>query len=172
MMAAVNMKIEPASAPPPTLVKRNSPVTESIGAVEAAESMAELTQLDPVSNLAEKGSLASALRDGTASDVPVIKTITASAAGTDLFWWPQQIIFNGDQAVRRDGVPQPFADTVTSILPGSAEAAEIRTIPQLIEATMQEPASGKGDMLVVNRQGKGSLLTDTLVSTAGQIETP
>ena len=177
MMAAVNMKIEPASGPPPTLVEPNPPMTESIGAVEAAESMAELTQLDPVSNRAEKGSLASALRDGTASDVPVIKTMTASAAGTDLFWWPRQIIFNGDQAVRRDGAPQLFADTATGILPGSAEAAEIRTIPQLIEAAMQEPALGKGDLQAINRQGKGGLLTGTPASTLvqqtlGQLESP
>jgi len=144
MMAAVNMNIEPASAPPALVVKRNSPVNDSIGAVEAGETMAELT-LDPVSNSDGKGDLADALRNGTDSGVPVIKTITASAAGADLFWWPNQIIFNGDQAVRRDGEPRTFAEGVAGILPGSAEAAE------------PESASGKGDMLSVNRQGKGNL---------------
>jgi uncharacterized protein YcbK (DUF882 family) len=155
MMAAVNMKIEPASAPPPTLVKKASPVSDSIGVVEASETMAELS--DPVSNIAAKGSLAASLRNGTEADVPVIKTITASAAGADLFWWPQQIIFNVDQAVRRDGAPQPFGETVAGILPGSAEAAETPIMPKLARATLPELATGKGDMLVVNRQGKGSL---------------
>ncbi|MGH6819907.1 MAG: YcbK family protein, partial [Methylocella sp.] len=148
MMAAVNMKIEPASAMASSLVvKQNSPVGDSIGAVEAAETMAEITLYDSITNTEGKGDLASALRDGTAPDVPVIKTITtASAAGADLFWWPRQIIFDSDQAVRRDGAPRPFAETVTGILPGSAEAAE-----------MPQTASGKGDLLSVNRQGKGSL---------------
>ncbi len=157
MMAAVNMKIEPASAPPPTMVKKASPVSESIGAVEAAETMTELSDADPISNIGAKGSLVDSLRDGTASDVPVIKTIAASAAGEDLFWWPQQIIFNGDKAVRRDGSPQPFADAVAGLLPGSAEAAEVPAMPKLERATKPEFATGKGDMLVVNRGGKGSL---------------
>jgi len=153
MMAAVNMKIEPASAPPALVVKRNSPVNDSIGAVEAAETMAELTTEDSVSSAAGKGDLADALRDGTASDVPVIKTITASAGGSDLFWWPRQIIFNGDQAVRRDGEPRLFADSVAGILPGSAEAAEIPRV-----------ASGKGDRLSVNRHGKGNLPGELILS--------
>ena len=163
MMAAVNMKIEPASAPPPLTVKLNSPVSDSIGAVEAPETMAELTLFDPISNIAGKGDLAGALRDGTASGVPVIRTIAASAAGADLFWWPRQIIFNGDQAVRRDGAPRPFADTVAGILPGSAEAAET---PRLTAADVPESASGKGDMLSVNRQGKGNLPAEMTLSRA------
>ena len=153
MMAAVNMKIEPASAPPALMVKRNSPVEDSIGAVEASETMAEITDFDSVATAEGKGDLADDLRDGTASDVPVIKTITASAGGSDLFWWPKQVIFNGDQAVRRDGEPRTFADGVAGILPGSAEAAEI-----------PRPASGKGDRLSVNRHGKGNLPNELILS--------
>ncbi len=154
MMAAVNMKIEPASAPPPLTVKKNSPVNDSIGALEAPETMAELTLDDSISSVGGKGDLAGDLRNGTASEVPVIRTITAAAADADLFWWPRQVIFNSDQAVRRDGEPRVFADTVAGILPGSAEAAEI---PRLTLVPMPESASGKGDMLSVNRHGKGSL---------------
>ncbi len=160
MMAAVNMKIEPAAAPPEVMVKRNSPVNESIGALEAPETMAELT-LETISNLDGKGDLADQLRDGSESGVPVIKTITATAsAGADLFWWPNQVIFNGDQAVRRDGEPRPFADGIAGILPGSAEAAT----PQ--------SASGKGDMLSVNRHGKGNLPKELSFSgiTLGSLE--
>ncbi|MBI2718266.1 MAG: DUF882 domain-containing protein [Rhizobiales bacterium] len=155
MMAAVNMKIEPASAPPPTAVEHNSPVADSIGVVPAAETMTETS--DPVSNVAAKQSLAAAILDGTASDVPLIRTITASAGSQDLFWWPQRIILNSDQAMRRDGAPQPFLDANGGILQSSAEAAEVPALPRLAVASMPEVASGKGDLLVVNREGKGSL---------------
>lgn len=163
MMAAVNMKIEPASAPPPTLAVRQkpSPVSDGMGVVIAAETMTELS--GPESNTAAKGSLASQLVDGTTSEVPVIRTITASAAGEDLFWWPKQVIFNSDQAVRRDGEPQTFADTGASLLPGIDDAAA-ETMPALpklaVAAVQQQPAAGKSDMLVVNREGKGSLMED------------
>ncbi len=146
MMAAMNMKIEPASAPPDVMVKQNSPVNDSIGALEAPETMAELTLYDTISTADGKGDLASTLRDGADPGVPIIKSITTASAGADLFWWPRQVIFNGDQAVRRDGEPRTFADRIAGILPGSAEAAE-----------MPQPSSGKGDRLSVNRQGKGNL---------------
>lgn len=160
MMAAMTMKIEPASAPPPTEVKAThaSPVSDSIGAVEAASAMLE--ESGPVSNAAAKGSFAEQVRDGTAEELPMIKTITASAGGDDLFWWPSQVIFNGDKAVRRDGAPQPFDSLLQGILPGSAEAAEpdgSPATPKLTMATVMQTAEGKGDMLVVNRDGKGSL---------------
>ncbi|MCB1380716.1 MAG: DUF882 domain-containing protein [Alphaproteobacteria bacterium] len=182
MMAAVNMKIEPASAPPPDQMARQkpSPVSDSIGVVISAETMAELSADAPTSNAAAKGSLATELRDGTASGVPMIRTLTASAAGDDLFWWPTQVIFNSDKAVRVDGAPQRFGDTVAGLLPGvdEAEAAEpAPALPRLAVAAMPELASGKGDMLVVNRQGKGSLMEDAPALKArklkvGQLITP
>ncbi|MBC8037771.1 MAG: hypothetical protein H7X89_11215 [Rhizobiales bacterium] len=134
----------------------------SIGAVEAPETMGELTLFDPISNAAGKGDLADALRDGTESGVPVIRTITASAAGSDLSWWPGQMIFNGDQAIRRDGAPRPFAGREAGILPGSAEAAET---PNLALTKTPQSASGKGDRLSVNRQGKGSLPMEMTLSS-------
>ena len=162
MMAAVNMKIEPAAAPPPTEVVRHkpSPVNDNLGVVVAAETMTEISA--PSSNAGAKGSLANQLRDGTASEVPVIRTITASASGDDLFWWPTQIIFNSDKAVRRDGEPQAFSGTTASLLPGveDAAAATVPALPKLALAAMPELASGKTDMLVVNREGKGSLMLD------------
>ncbi|WP_373502907.1 DUF882 domain-containing protein [Aestuariivirga sp.] len=160
MMAAVNMKIVPASAPPPDQMARNKPSPvegSSIGVVVAAETMAE-----PESNAAAKGSLTDELRSGQTTDVPVIRSITASAAGDDLFWWPQQLVFDPVKAVRRDGAPQQFGETtLAGLLPG-IEEAQAETAPQLprlaVAEMAQAPAAGKGDMLVVNREGKGSLL--------------
>ncbi|MGQ0486200.1 MAG: DUF882 domain-containing protein [Hyphomicrobiales bacterium] len=162
-MAAANMKIEPASAPPPSLVShpKTSPVEDNIGTVEAAATMTEPTTFEQTSNAAGKGSLAAALRDGTADGLPTIRAIAASAAGEDLFWWPRQIVFSPDQAVRRDGAPQQFSDTSATLLPGGAEAAEPVAADTLALAGLFQSsvrtAPGKDDRLVVNRQGKGSL---------------
>ena len=164
MMAAVNMQIVPASAPPPDPTKRVSPVAgNSQGYVIAPESMIEGASLE--SNAGAKTSLTEEIENGSAEDVPTIRTITASASGDDLFWWPTQLVFDTSKAVRRDGAPQQFTsngNTVAGMLPGvgDAQAEEPpQEGPRLAVAQMdQAPASGKGDMLVVNREGKGSLL--------------
>ena len=120
--------------------------------------MVELSETAPTAEFAEsKGSLAVALLDGTASGVPQIREIDDGKASSDLFWWPKQSIFNADQAVRRDGAPQNFGEELASILPGNAEAAEPATQPRLVVASMPSIASGKSDMLVVDRSGKGDL---------------
>ena len=161
MMAAVNMKIEPASAPPPDWNEgqKASPVAgESMGVVEAAETMTE-----PTINASGKGSLTAEIMSGQSSTVPVIKSITASAAGDDLFWWPQQLVFDTDKAIRRDGAPQQFGESLVGLLPG-IEEAQADTSPQLPRLAVasitstQATGSGKGDMLVVNRAGKGGLM--------------
>lgn len=165
MMAAVNMKIEPASAPPPDPTVRPSPVAgNSQGVVIAPESMTETAALE--SNADAKTSLTEDIENGDAQNVPTIRTITASASGDDLFWWPQQLVFDSSKAIRRDGAPQQFTTGATAsvaMLPGvsNAQAADEPPQPQrLAVAEMtQAPASGKGDMLVVNREGKGSLLS-------------
>jgi uncharacterized protein YcbK (DUF882 family) len=161
MAAAVNMKIEPASAPPPTAVKDNqSPLADSsVGVVVAAESIAEAAPDESSTNKSGKGSLAASLADGNASGVPVIKAITASAASSDLFYWPQQVIFNGDKAMRRDGAPQTFSSQDVGLLPGGAQAAEVLGaggLPRVISASLS--GSVKADFQGVNRQGKGNLV--------------
>lgn len=164
MAAAVNMKIEPASAPPPDQMARPkaSPLeTNAIGFVPAAETLTE-----PESNVAEKTSLTEELRTGETESVPVINTMTTASA-EDGNWFQQQLIFDSSKAVRRDGEPQTFSEApLTDLLPGVAPAqAEpaAQQAPRLAVAGMlmqQAPdASGKGDMLVVNREGKGSLLS-------------
>ena len=165
MMAAVNMKIEPASAPPPdpTARVKPSPVDgNSVGVVVAAGTMAEPEALE--SNAAAKTSLTDEIENGDAKGIPTIRTITASASGDDLFWWPQQLVFDSAKAVRRDGAPQQFGDSgVASLLPGVSDAQAEPPPPQMprlaVAEMAQAPASGKGDMLVVNRAGKGSLLS-------------
>ena len=171
MLAAVNMDIpadatfQPAAAPAPSFDGKSkaSPVADTnMGVVISAETMRDVSSDEQISNSDAKASFAAQLRDGTAEDVPMIKPITtASAAGQDIFWF-QQIIFNSDAAVRRDGAPQPFGELLAGLLPGieEAEAAPTDDMPKLAVAGMPEVAVGKGDMLVVNREGKGSLMMD------------
>ena len=165
MMAAVNMKIEPASAPPPDQTARTSPVANNAqGYVIAPGTMVETASLE--SNAGAKTSLSEEIENGDAKNVPTIRTITASASGDDLFWWPQQLVFDTNKAVRRDGAPQQFqagSTAVATILPGVSDAQAEEPPPQpqrlaVAELTQSPSEDGKGDMLVVNREGKGSLL--------------
>jgi uncharacterized protein YcbK (DUF882 family) len=172
MMAAVNMKIEPASAPPPDQMARyKAPVLEgnAIGIVPAAESMID----EPQSNVAAKTSLAEELRNGDSEDVPVIRSINTASAGGEIFWWPQQVIFDASKAARRDGAAQQFTESpLSDLLPGlsEAQAAPVVESPRLAVAEMTQFAGeqvtateGKGDLQVVNRDGKGSLLSVPLL---------
>jgi uncharacterized protein YcbK (DUF882 family) len=174
MMAAANMdvNIQPASAPPPSEVIRTKPsvVNDSIGVVEGATTIAEASAASST-NANGKGNFAASLRNGTAKGAPLIKPMMASAGSSDINWWPQALIFNPEQAIRRNGTPQAFTTDENPLVP-TAQAQTIQhpveAAPHVISADMQQTASGKGDSLVVQRQGKGSLpaaLPDLLVGS-------
>ncbi len=171
MMAAANMQIQPASAPADgvqtNFKSRIMDDSDSLGAVAGAESMVEEPDVTQTANVSAKGSFADSLRDGTAENVPMIRPLTASA-GDDLFWWPKQLTFSPDQAIRRDGVPQ-------QVVPDNSETIADRAVPQLSSSStlmvaqanaatptampsFQVMSGGKSDMLEVNRSAKGSLL--------------
>jgi hypothetical protein len=99
---------------PPDPTKRVSPVAgNSQGYVIAPESMIEGAPLE--SNAAAKTSLTEEIENGNAEDAPTIRTITASASGDDLFWWPTQLVFDTNKAVHRDGAPQQFTSNGTTV---------------------------------------------------------
>jgi uncharacterized protein YcbK (DUF882 family) len=148
-LAAANMHIEPASAPPDAqnyTKKKISPVSDSMGAVEAADAMLEPTGDEPVSNASAKTSFAASIKDGTADDTPLLKPLTASLYDAGIEWGD---LFSADQAIRQDGKPQ-FSEEEMPVVPKPAKLK-----------AAQESAPGKGDLLVVNRDGKGGL-PDTL----------
>ncbi len=162
MMAAANMVIEPASAPPESQTAKSSPsiVADNLGVVEAAETMSDETALAQMSNAAAKGSFADAIRDGTAQGAPLIKPMMASLSSSDINWWPEELLFNPAQTVRQNGAPQEFTTNEISLVPNAVAQPVIRTSATLnAQAGMaQSPfTSGKSDMLVVERAGKGSL---------------
>ena len=157
MMAAANMTIEPASAPPPTQLVKAKPsvVADNLGAVEAAETLTEEQALAQMSNAAAKGSFADAIRDGTVEGPPIIKPVMASLGASDINWWPAQPLFDPEKAVRRDGAPQEFTTTDISLVPNALAQPVLHANSD--PAQSPESAAGKGDMLVVQRAGKGSL---------------
>ncbi len=165
LLAAANMKIEPASAPPPTQVIRTKPsiISDSIGVVEAADSMVEESGPRQTSNLSGKGSFAAALRDGTAEDTPLVRPMMASASSTDTSWWPDILSFGTEETIRRDGAPQEFSTDGNSLVPSARQLPELDAAQA--DAASQETASGKSDLLVVLRDGKGDMpasITDLL----------
>ena len=163
MMAAANMTIEPASAPPPTQVVRSKPsiASDSLGVVEAASSIVEDSDAGQSSNATGKGSFADALRDGTAEGPPLIKPMMASASSADINWWPEQLIFNPEKTVRRNGAPLEFTTNEISLVPNAQAQTIIKANPPAEDGIAEfiNSSEGKGDLLVVNRSGKGNLPT-------------
>ena len=170
MMAAANMQIEPASAPPKDVQTnfKSRIVDDSLGAVAGAESMVEEPDVTQTANVSAKGSFADSLRDGTAENVPMIRPLAASAGNDDLFWWPKQLTFSPDQAIRRDGAPQEVvpddSETIAEMAAPQLSSSNTLMMAQANAATppampsLQIMSSGKGDMLEVNRSAKGSML--------------
>lgn len=148
MMAAANMKIEPASAPPPTMVIREKPsqVADSAADISVDESLIEEPVIEQASAAPIKGSFAESLANGSAKGAPLIKPVMASAADSDINWWPQ-LLFNPDKAIRRDGRP--------SLIEGDVIPMEAMLSGN---GATQSSAEGKGDLeLEVVREGKGNL---------------
>ncbi len=129
MMAAANMVIEPASTSPENQIIKSNPsvVADNLGVVEAAETMSDETALAQMSNAAAKGSFADAIRDGTAQDAPLIKPQMASLSGSDINWWPEELLFNPAQTVRQNGAPQEFTTNEISLVPNAVAQPVMRT---------------------------------------------
>ena len=157
LMAAANIKsvrITAAGLGPPDQSGNNapSPVADGLSTVmEAASLMEEPSLAEPKANQKGKGNFAAELRNGTTDDAPVIKPLLASAGGSDINWWPQ-LFLNGEAAIRRDGAPTLIGTSDESSLPKAAILGE-----EGISSGTQTSAEGKGDLLVVNREGKGNL---------------
>lgn len=146
MMAAANMRIEPASAPPPNTIVRAkpSPVTNTAALIRPSSTVID----DPVMHVAPKAdhgttavdvlapeTQAPVLRKAKAKPAPTLPAPMATASMNGADWWPE-LVFNPAQTVRRDGRLSLFADE--AVAAPAAEAAPVAP-------------------LVVNRDGKGSL---------------
>ena len=158
LMAAANIKsvrISAASGGPPDLSGNSTPSpvadTAALSTLVETAMVEEPELLQPKANQKGKGNFAAELRNGTTDDAPVIKPLLASAGGSDINWWPQ-LFLNGEAAIRRDGAPTLIGSSDESSLPKAAVLGE-----EGISSGTQTSAEGKGDLLVVNREGKGNL---------------
>jgi uncharacterized protein YcbK (DUF882 family) len=162
LMAAANMKPAPqvfrisaASAPPDS---QSGQVPSPLGSAALSTLMEQASaEPDPTvkiqtPNKKGKGNFAAELRAGTATEVPVIKPLLASAGGSDINWWPQ-LSLNPEATIRRDGAPSMIGDNSESPLPLQASLVGEAADPW----TSQQTAGGKGDLVVINREGKGNL---------------
>ena len=135
MMAAANMQIEPASAPPPTRVSRPRPLVQGVALATIDPSIDDaITDSDQSANPDGKGSFAEVLKPKNARLKPVL-----ASAGEDINWWPQQT----DTAKPLNTIELPPVD-----------GQPLQQEEAVIEET---PADGKTDMLVIDRSGKGNL---------------
>jgi uncharacterized protein YcbK (DUF882 family) len=165
ILAAADMKILPAAAPPPRVNfnEKSRPAANSLGTVEAASSLIEEPVFsEPVSNVAAKGSFAEDLRNGVAEGTPLIRPLTASTGGADLFLSSAELVFNPDRTVRRDGEPRVFLEDETDPVAAAKAAMAANPPVQMAMASMVPftTASSKGDRLEVNRSSKGSLMVE------------
>ena len=157
LLAAANIKAEPkmirinaASAPPPNQSGKDmpSPVADSLGTLMEAAAAEDVPT-------ATKGSLASEVRNGTAKSVPVIKPMIASAAGSEINWWPQMFL-QGDAAIRRDGKAPLIGTQDQDSLPKAANIGGGGSSAFAADVDQQQIATGKED-LASNDSGKGDL---------------
>ncbi len=163
MAAAMNMKVEPASAPPEDAISEgDAPVADGLSMLIAASAQMES---DEPSVAPGKGNPVQTLGSGTEQDLPTIRPIMAAADESNFAQWPSLLTMSMAQELRLNGQPQPFGESaIAGILPGSAEAAGMQQLS--VAPSQQELATGKGDLLVVNRDGKGNFGVPKMLKAA------
>jgi uncharacterized protein YcbK (DUF882 family) len=165
MLAASKMRVEPASAPPPTtnFAKRQHP-------------SADLTTTSPenfelelaVTNPLNKGSFA-AQAQHEQTDL-VTASAGPAASADDFFWWPTRWLLNTNSFVRRDAQHEPVDITFTNLKTEQPKppVQKVSPVPwglgdfiamlQGIKASSADvESSGKSDKLLVNRNGKDDI---------------
>lgn len=137
MMAAANMQIEPASAPPPNRLSRPRPLVQGVAlaTIDPSIDTAVSDDEEQFANQDGKGSYGEVLKP-KARMRPVV-----ASAGDDINWWPQK---------KTHGKAKPLN---TIELP-PVDAQPLQNQEAVIEET---PADGKSDLLVIDRSGKGNL---------------
>lgn len=160
MAAAGNLdngvSIEPANAPPESQVlrKKPTPVVDTLGTVAEAETMLEDDSIEVISNMETKTSFASELRGDTKQDAPVIEPAIASFNGGDVSWWKR--LFSSAEELQRNDVTAAKVDTnIQDVMPKPAILGPDGS--GVVGYGQVQSADGKGNLLSVNREGKGSL---------------
>jgi uncharacterized protein YcbK (DUF882 family) len=144
--------IQPASAPPPTQVlKSNHSDVAVVGSTTKAVKIVPGKTKIALSE--SEGEPVELLRKNPAKSTPAVQPILASADGSNINWWPE-FSLDGQSAIRRNGTPTLIGTVEQSQLALAAELSAEAADP----TGVQTSAEGKGDLLVVNSDGKGDLI--------------
>ena len=144
--------IQPTSAPLPTQVlKSNHSDVALVGSTtKAVKTVPGKTKIALSESEGEHVEL---LRKKPANSTPAVQPILASADGSNINWWPE-FSLDGQSAKRRNSTPTLIGTVEQSQL---ALATELNA--EAADTTgVQTSAEGKGDLLVVNSDGKGDLI--------------
>jgi uncharacterized protein YcbK (DUF882 family) len=150
-----DVTIQPASAGPElqTPVKKPSQVADGLGTVESADTMVEEPEYAETNSADGKTSFAADLRDETSEDAPAIEPVMASIDGGDTSWW-NRLFSSAEELQRRNGIAPDQSAELSDVLPTAVALGPDGTGPI---GNTRSSLEGKGDLLVVNREGKGSL---------------
>ena len=142
-----------ANAPPPSRVVQLPLDRSALSTVYANVTLQdEARPRTTISNARGKSSFAAEVRRGTANGAPLIKPLLASVGNGDTNWWPT-LFLDANSLARRDGTPPLIGTDETSSLP---VAANLNASAEGV-TSLPGSADGKGDLLVVAREGKGDL---------------
>lgn len=166
------MTILPASAPPEAqqfLRTKPSPVAnQELADLSADIADEEDDSIDVISNVETKTSFNPQLRDETQQDGATIQPGIASLGGASDSWW-NSLFASAKQVQATDQVAAKVDANLNEIMPRAAILGEDGA--GIVGFKAPTAATGKGDMLSVNREGKGNLpplnMRMTQVSTPG-----
>jgi len=157
-------------------------IGDQIGALLASVNLEDnTTTIVQRTNKSGKSSFAGQVQDGTTTQVPLLKPLQATYASNE-FWWSGDM----NKLIRRDGAPKPFlldgeiageiAGEIDGELAGTQLSGEDKSALETMIAaltgkfkqvtTSPKPGteigivrSGKSDLLIVNRAGKGDMVS-------------
>lgn len=155
--ADANVNIQPASAPPEgqNWSKKPSPVAnEQLASLSEDAANEEDDQIDVISNVETKTSFNPPLRDQTQQDGVSIQPGIASLGGASDSWW-NSLFASAKQVQSNDEVAAKVDANLNDIMPRAAILGEDGS--GIVGFKAPTAATGKGDMLSVNREGKGNL---------------
>jgi uncharacterized protein YcbK (DUF882 family) len=155
---AEGVTIQPANAPPESqqyLRKKPSPVaSQELADLSADAANEEDDSIDVVSNVETKTSFNPELRDQTQQDGASIQPSIASLGGASDSWW-NSLFASAKQVQANDEVAAKVDANLEEIMPRAAILGEDGA--GIVGFKAPTAATGKSDMLSVNREGKGNL---------------
>jgi uncharacterized protein YcbK (DUF882 family) len=150
------VSVQPANAPPEsqTFKKKPTPVVDALGTVAEAETMLEDDSIEVVSNMETKTSFAAELRGDTKQDVLTNDVTYASVDGGDISWW-KRLFSSAEELQRSDSTVAAVDTNIQDVMPKPAILGPDGS--GVVGYGQVQSAAGKGNLLSVNREGKGSL---------------